>query len=85
LNKTTETMQQTHHPGVIPQLLDCEGYHRYAFHWDEDPTPPRLLIHRQHQQDPLRHSWDGFVAGTDRSVDERTEVMSAGYVLGAEP
>ncbi len=48
-------------------------------------TPPWLLIHRQHQQDALLHSWDGLVADTDGSVDERKEVMSAGYVLGAEP
>ncbi len=40
--------------------------------------PPRLLIHRQHQQDALRHSWDGLVAGTHGSVDEHTEVMGAG-------
>jgi hypothetical protein len=68
----------------MPQLLDCEGYHRYAFYWGEDPTPPWLLIHRQHQQDALRHSWDGLVAGTDGSVDECYAVMSAGYVLGTE-
>jgi hypothetical protein len=85
LNITTEAMQQIHHPGEMPQLLDCEGYHRCAFHWGEDPTSPWLLIHRPHQQDALRHSWDGLVAGTDGSVDERNEVMSAGYVLGAEP
>jgi hypothetical protein len=48
------------------------------------PTP-RLLVHHQQQQDALRHSWDGRVAGTDGSVDERTEVMGAGYVLGADP
>ena len=58
--------------------------HRYAFHWGEDPTSPWLLIHRQHQQDALRHSWDGLVAGTDGSVDECYAVMSAGYVLGTE-
>ncbi len=47
--------------------------------------PPRLLIHREHQQDALRHSWDGLVAGTDGSVEKHTEVMVAGYVLGADP
>ena len=57
---------------------------RYAFHWNEDPVPPRLLIHRQHQQDALRHGWDGLVAGTG-SVDERAEQMGAGHVLGADP
>ncbi len=83
LNTTAVTLRQTHH-GVMRHLLDCEGPHRYAFHWSEDPTP-RLLVHRQHQQDALRHSWEGLVAGTDGSVDERTEVMGAGYVLGADP
>jgi hypothetical protein len=53
-------------------------------HWSEDPTP-QLLVHRQHQQDALRHSWDGLVAGTDGSVDKHTEVMGAGYVLGTDP
>jgi hypothetical protein len=40
MNITTKAMQQIHHPGEMPQLLDCEGYHRYAFHWGEDPAPP---------------------------------------------
>jgi hypothetical protein len=26
-------MQETHHAGVIQQLLDCEGHHQFAFHW----------------------------------------------------
>ena len=45
-----------------------------------------LLIHRpsQLQQDTLLHSWTGLVAGTDGSVDARTEAMGAGYVLGAD-
>jgi hypothetical protein len=68
----------------MQHLLDCDGSHQYAFHRSEDPTP-RLLVHSQHQQDVLRHCWDGLVAGTDCSVDERTEVMCAGYVLGADP
>ncbi len=83
LNTTPDALRQMHH-GVIQHLLDCEGFHQYAFHRSEDPTP-RLLVHRQHQEDALRHSWDGLVAGTDGSVDEHTEVMGAGYVLGADP
>jgi hypothetical protein len=75
---TADALRQTHH-GVMLHLLECEGYHRYALHWSEDPTP-RLLVHRQHQQDALRHSWDGLVVGTDGSVDERTEVMGAASV-----
>ncbi len=57
--------------------------HRYAFNRCADP--PLLLIHRQHQQDDLWHTWTGLVAGTNGSVDERTEAMGAGYVLGADP
>jgi hypothetical protein len=33
----------------------------------------------------MRHTWTGLVAGTDGSVNERTEAMGAGYVLGADP
>ncbi len=71
---TAEALRQTHH-GVMYHLLDCEGSHQYVFHWSEDPTPPHLLIHRQHQQDALHYSWDSLVAGTDGSVDEHAEVM----------
>ncbi len=71
--------------GVRQHFLACEGSHRYAFHWSEDSIPVRLLTHRQHQQGSLRHSWEGLVAGTDGSVDERAEVMGACYVLEADP
>ncbi len=67
------------------QYLDCEGSHRYAFHWCANLVPPLLLIHRKHQQDALLHTWTGLVAGTNGSVDELTEAMGAGYVLGADP
>ena len=72
-------------PAVVQRHLDRGGYHQYAFHWSADPVPPRLLLHRLHQQDALRHSWDGLVAGTDGSVDESTEQMGGAYVLGAGP
>jgi hypothetical protein len=85
VSATSESRQQAYHHAVMQQLLDCEGPHRYAFHWCDNPAPPRLLIHRQHQQDALRHSWDGLVTGTDGSIDEHTEVMGAGYVLGVDP
>ena len=82
-----EMRQQGHalHPGAVQQQLERGGHHQYAFHWNETPVPPRLIIHRQHQQDALRHEWDGLVAGTDGSVDVRAERMGAGYVLGADP
>jgi hypothetical protein len=48
LNTTADALRQTHHV-VMLQLLDCEGSHRYAFNWSDDPTPPsRLLVHRKH-------------------------------------
>ena len=88
-------------PQLRGQMLDRAAAHRpgvwvlwqhknpddpsLAFHWSVDPVPPRLLLHRQNQQDALRHNWDGLVAGTDGSVDERAERMGAGYVLGAGP
>jgi hypothetical protein len=86
LNTNSEILQQAQprHSEGMQQLLNCGGSDRYAFHWCAHPVPPLLLIHRQHQQDALRHSWTGLVAGTDGSVDERTEAMGAGYVLGAD-
>jgi ribonuclease HI len=72
-------------PAIVQHHLGGGGHHRYAFHWSTDPVPPRLLLHRQNQQDSLRHTWDGLVAGTDGSVDVRAERMGAAYVLGADP
>ena len=74
---------------MVQQHLGCSGHSQYAFHWSTELIPPRLLLYRQNQQDALRHSWDGLrlvtVAGTDGSVDERTEQMGAAYVLGMDP
>ena len=72
-------------PAIVQQHLTRGGRQSYAFHWSDGVVPPRLLLYRQHQQDALRHSWDGLVAGTDGSVDEGTERMGAGYVLGDDP
>jgi ribonuclease HI len=72
-------------PEAVKNLLTSCGNQRFAFHWYERSPPPRLLLYRQHQQDSLRHSWDGLIAGTDGSVDERAERMGAGYVLGVDP
>ena len=69
----------------MQQHLSQVEHLRNAFHWRESPIPPRLLLHHPHQQDALRHGWDGLSAGTDGIVDERTERMGAGYVLGTDP
>ena len=53
----------------------------FTFHWHGDPVPPALLLYRSHQQDSLRANWDGLVAGTDGSDDERSERMGAGYAM----
>ena len=55
------------------------------FHWHVDPVPLALKLHRKHQQDALRFSWVGLVAGTDGSVDIPSEKMGAGYVVGDAP
>ena len=87
LNIRSAEMQQdpTLCPEVVQQHLSQVEHLRYAFHWREGPIPPRLLLHRQHQQDALRYGWAGLIAGTDGSVDERTERMGAGYVVGTDP
>ncbi len=54
----------------------------YAFHWGHVLAPPSLMVHLNHQQEALLLRWEGMVAGTDGSMDERTECMSAGYVVG---
>jgi hypothetical protein len=69
----------------VQQLLHCVETQRYAFHWYEGVPPPNLLLNQQHQQDAQRHGRDRLVAGTGRSVDERSERMGAGYVLGDQP
>ena len=71
-------------PEAVQQHLSQVEHLRYAFHWQEGPIPPRLLLQRQHQQDALRYGWEGLIAGTDGSIDEQTERMGAGYV-GTDP
>jgi hypothetical protein len=43
---------------------------------------PSLMVHRNHQQDAVLMRWEGMVTGIDGSMDERTECMGAGYVVG---
>ena len=52
---------------------------------ESSPVPPPLTIYRQHQQDAMKATWEGLVAGTDGSVDGRSERMGAGYAIGAQP
>ena len=33
----------------------------------------------------MKATWEGLVAGTDGSVDERSERMGAAYAIGDEP
>jgi hypothetical protein len=79
----TQAPMQQQDPELLPQnvqqLLNCGETQRYAFHWYEGVFPPNLqvLLYRQHQQDTLRHGWDGLVAGTDERADERTERMGS--------
>ena len=38
-----------------------------------------------HQQDAVKETWEGLVAGTDGSVDVQSERMGAGYAIRAQP
>ena len=71
-------------PTLVQSLLgDWEGC-RYDFHWNEGPSSKLLQWYHENQQDALRLSWIGIVAGTDGSVDWKNERMGAGYVTGTE-
>ena len=72
-------------PAEMKRRMEGSGHYRFSFHWCDSEVPPRLRYYRQHQQDALRYSWDGLIAGTDGSVDEKTERMGAGYVVGVDP
>ena len=43
------------------------------------------MVHKTGRVYSPNMQWDGLIAGTDGSVDERTERMGAGYVLGDDP
>ncbi len=62
--------------------LHLREYPQYEYHWHDDPVPWALELHRKHQQDALRLTWVGLVAGSDGSVDVPSEKMGAGYVIG---
>ncbi len=59
-------------PDAVQSYMEQWVNLRYAFDWGHGLAPPSLMVHRNHQQD--------MVAGTDGSMDERTECMGAGYV-----
>ncbi len=69
-------------PDAVQSYMEQWVNLRYAFHWGHGRVPHSLMVHRNHQQDALRLRWEGMVAGTDGSMDERTECMGAGYVVG---
>ena len=58
---------------------------RYDFYKHPEPLPIRLCLYRKHQQDRLQFEWSGFVAGTDGSVQYKTERMGAGLVVTEGP
>ncbi len=57
------------HPLIIPPLLGSWEGRRYDFHWCEKQVPEPLLLHQEHQQDALLHSWEGLIVGTDGWVN----------------
>ena len=70
-------------PLIIPPLLGSWEGRRYDFHLCEEQAPEPLRLHREHQQDALRHSWAGLIVGTDGGVNWKNERMGAGYAVGA--
>ena len=54
-------------------------------HWHDYPVSLPLVLCRKHQQDAMRANWEGLVAGTDDSVDERSEHIRARYAVGEKP
>ena len=66
---------------VQPRLGDWESY-RYDFHWYDGPHAKLLQWYQESQQDALRLTWMGIIAGTDGGVDWKNERMGAGYVTG---
>ena len=71
-------------PTPIQSLLgDWEGF-RFDFHWYDGQSAKLLQWYQENQQDALRLSWSGIVAGTDGSVDWKNERMGSGYVTGTE-
>ena len=71
-------------PIPVQALLgDWEGY-RYDFHWYDGQPAIHLQRYRESQQDALRLTWTGIIAGTDGGVDWQKECMGAGYVTGTE-
>jgi hypothetical protein len=64
-------------------LGDWESY-SYDFHWFDGPPARLLQWYQETQQDDLRLTWPGIIAGTDGGVAWKTERMGAGYVIGTE-
>ena len=71
-------------PIPVQSLLgDWEGY-RYDFRWCDGPHARLLQWYQenQNQQDALRLTWAGIIAGADGDVNWKNERMGAGYVTG---
>ena len=72
-------------PIPVQSLLGNWESYRYDFHWYDGPDARLLQWYQENQQDALRLSWEGIIAGTDGGVDWKNERMGAGYVSGTAP
>ncbi len=52
----------------LRQHLNLWESPQHGFHWHEDPVPPPLVLYMKYQQDAMRATWEGLVAGTKASV-----------------
>ena len=72
---------------LLGLLGDWEG-HRCDFYWYDGPHARLLQLYQEHQQDALRLTWTGIIAGTgiitgtDGGVDWKNERMGEGYATG---
>jgi ribonuclease HI len=69
-------------PIPVQQLLGDWESCCYDFHWYDGPHARLLQWYQENQQDALRLTWMGIIAGTDGGVDWKNERMGAGYVTG---
>jgi hypothetical protein len=49
---------------------------RHDFHWCEGQPSVALQLHREHQQDDLRHTWKGLMSCADGAMEWKKEQIS---------
>ena len=71
-------------PRTLPSLFGNWDTRRYDFHFFTGTIPAALQAYWEGQQDALRLTWNGHIAGTDGGVRWQAELMGAGYAVGTK-